>query len=50
MCSNDTMDLAVACAEQRLVSNLATGVQFLGKESRYSKVWSIIITQVSDEI
>ena len=27
------MGLVVACAERRLVSNLATGNQFLGKES-----------------
>ena len=31
--SNDTLGLVVSRAEQRLVSNLATGVQFLGKES-----------------
>ena len=31
--SKDTLDLVVARAERRLVSNLATGVQFLGKES-----------------
>ena len=30
---NDTMGLVVARAERRLVSNLATGLQFLGKES-----------------
>ena len=31
--SNDTLELVVLRAERRLVSNLATGVQFLGKES-----------------
>ena len=31
--SNDTLGLVVSRAERRLVSNLATGVQFLGKES-----------------
>ena len=30
---NDTMGLVVARAERRLVSNLSTGVQFLGRES-----------------
>ena len=30
---NDTLGLVVARAERRLISNLATGVQFLGKES-----------------
>ena len=30
---NDTMGLLVAHAERRLMSNLATGVQFLGRES-----------------
>ena len=30
---NDTMGLVVARAERRLVSNLSTGTQFLGKES-----------------
>ena len=30
---NDTMGLVVAHAERRLVSNLATGTQFLGRES-----------------
>jgi len=30
---NDTMGLVVARAERKLLSNLATGVQFLGKES-----------------
>ena len=30
---NDTLGLVVAHAERRLISNLATGVQFLGKES-----------------
>ena len=30
---NDTMGLVVACAERRLVSNLATGTHFLGRES-----------------
>jgi len=31
--SNDTLGLVVSRAERRLVSNLATGVHFLGKES-----------------
>ena len=31
--SNDTLGLVVSRAVRRLVSNLATGVQFLGKES-----------------
>ena len=31
--ANDTMGLVVARAERRLVSNLATGVQFFGRES-----------------
>ena len=31
--SNDTLGLVVARAERRLVSNLSTGVQFLGRES-----------------
>ena len=31
--SNDTMGLVVARAERRIVSNLATGTQFLGRES-----------------
>ena len=31
--SNDTMGLVVAHAERRLVSNLSTGTQFLGRES-----------------
>ena len=31
--SNDTLGLVVARAEWRLVSNLTTGVQFLGRES-----------------
>ena len=31
--ANDTLGLVVAHAERRLISNLATGVQFLGKES-----------------
>ena len=31
--SNDTLGLVVSRAEQRLVPNLATGVQFMGKES-----------------
>ena len=31
--SNDTLGMVVARAERRLVSNLSTGVQFLGKES-----------------
>jgi len=30
---NDTMGLVVARAERRLVSNLVTGSQFLGRES-----------------
>ena len=30
---NDTMGLVVARAERRIVSNMATGVSFLGKES-----------------
>ena len=30
---NDTMGLVVARAERRLVSNISTGLQFLGKES-----------------
>ena len=31
--ANDTLGLVVAHTERRLISNLATGVQFLGKES-----------------
>ena len=31
--ANDTLGLVVARAERRLVSNLSTGVQFLGRES-----------------
>ena len=31
--ANDTLGLVVARAERRLVSNLTTGVQFLGRES-----------------
>ena len=31
--SNDTLGLVVSRTERRLVSNLATGVQFMGKES-----------------
>ena len=30
---NDTLGLVVARAERRLICNLATGIQFLGKES-----------------
>ena len=31
--TNDTMGLVVACMERRMVSNLTTGAQFLGKET-----------------
>ena len=31
---NDTVGLVVVRAERRLVSNLATGAQFLGRESK----------------
>ena len=30
---NDTLDLLVSRAERRIISNLATGTQFLGKET-----------------
>ena len=33
--TNDTLGLVVAHAERRLISNMTTGVQFLGKESNY---------------
>ena len=45
---NNTMDLVVARAERRLVSNMTTGTQFLGKESNSHYHLRLACLQVAD--
>ena len=46
---NDTMGLLVARAERRLVSNLATGTQFLGRESNSHYHLHMMCLKAADE-